>query len=141
MASPEGKKSSKKHRQTKAVGVPSGRGKGDASSPSAKLPKFTDIDWISEQGILQALPKYNEQDQYQGLKLREQIILLASNFTPTDLRPLLMNLVAQAGEDFRSINWDNYTSTKKIAPKCARLIITILNAKTNLAIPQKIIVK
>ena len=141
LASPEGKKSSKKHRPTKTVAVPSGRGKGDASSPSTKLPKFTDIDWVSKQGILQALSKYNQPDQYLGLELREQIILLASNFTPTDLRPLLMNLVAQAGEDFRNINWDNYTSTKKIAPKCARLIVTILNAKTKLAIPQKIVVK
>ena len=113
LASPEEKKSSKKHRPTKAVAVSSGRRKGDTSSPSVQLPKFTDIDWVSKQGILQALSKYNQPDQYLDLELREQIILLASNFTPTDLRPLLMNLVAQAGEDFRSINWDNYTSTKK----------------------------
>ena len=141
LVSPEKQKSSKKHRPKKSVAVASGKGKVDASPPPKSLPKFTDIDWVSKQGILQALSKYNQPDQYLGLELREQIILLASNFTPTDLRPLLMNLVAQAGEDFRNINWDNYTSTKKIAPKCARLIVTILNAKTKLAIPQKIVVK
>ena len=88
--SPEDQKLSKKHRPKKSVVVASGKGKGDASIRSKSLPKFTYIDWESEDGILQALSKYNKKDQYQDLSLREQIILLASNFTPTDLRPLLM---------------------------------------------------
>ena len=105
------------------------------------LPKFTDIDWESQEGILQALSKYNKKAQYQDLNLREQILLLAGNFTPSDLRPLLMRLVASAGEDFRNIDWDSLRSVKRIAPKCARLIITIVNAKTNITVPKKIVVK
>ena len=141
LVSPEDKKSSKKHRPKKSVAVASGKGKGDASIRSKSLPKFTSIDWESQDGILQALSKYNKKDQYQDLSLREQIILLASNFTPTDLRPLLMRLLASAGEDFRNIDWDNYRSTKRIARKCAQLIITIVNAKTNLSGSKKVVVK
>ena len=141
LVSPEKQKSSKKHRPKKSVAVTSRKGKGDASPPPKLLPKFTDIDWESQEGVLQALSKYNKKAQYQDLNLREQILLLASNFTPTDLRPLLMRLVASAGEDFRDIDWDSLRSVKRIAPKCARLIITIVNAKTNIAVPKKIVVK
>ena len=105
------------------------------------LSKFNNIDWESEHGILQALSKYNEQDQYQDLSLREQIILLVGNFLRMDLCPSLMNLAANTGEDFCNIDWDKYKATKRIAPKCAQLIITIVNAKKNLAIPEKIVVK
>ena len=141
LVSPDKQKSSKKHRPKKSVAVASGKGKGDASPPPKSLPKFTDIDWESQEGILQALSKYNKKDQYQDLNLREQIILLASNFTLTDIRPLLMKLVASAGKDFRNIDWDRLRTVKRIAPKCARLIITIVNAKTNIAVPKKIVVK
>ena len=102
---------------------------------------LTSIDWESHDGILKALSKWNKKDQYQDLSLQEQIILLASNFTPTDLCPLLMSLLASAGEDFRNIDWDNYRSMKRIAPKCAQLIITIVNAKTNIAGSKKVVVK
>ena len=104
-------------------------GKGNVSRSGNTLPKFNNIDWESEHGILQALSKYNKQDQYQDLSLREQIILLMGNLLSKDLCPLLMNLAANTGEDFRNIDWNKYKGTKRIAPKCGQLIITIVNAK------------
>lgn len=105
------------------------------------FPKVHKIDWESQKGVLKALAKYNKNDQYEGLMFGQQVILLANNFTPTDLRPLLSNTTKNTGQVYRIIDWDRYKSTKRISPELSRLIVKIVNAKADLAVPSKIVVK
>ena len=130
----------KKTRQKSNVGRVADAKADDASSADM-LPKVHKIDWESQRGILIALSKYNKNEQYGDLTFSEQIILLANNFTPTDLRPLLSHTAQSAGHDYGSIDWDSYKSTRRIGPKLASLIVKIVNAKADLSVPGKIIVK
>ena len=62
----------------------------------------------------------------------ERIILLAYNFSPSDIRSVYMLTESRAGYNMKSLKMKTLKSMKALAPKLAKISIFIINAKTDI---------
>ena len=56
----------------------------------ASLPEAHEIDWASASSILAALALRNHPGEYEEKSLYEKIVVLAYNFSPSNIRPVYM---------------------------------------------------
>jgi len=98
----------------------------------ASLPKAHEIDWSSASSILAALALLNNRAEYEENSMYKQIVVLAYNFSPSDIRPVYMLTVSQAGYKMKSLKMKTLKSMKALAPELAKISISIINAKTDI---------
>ena len=98
----------------------------------ASLPEAHEIDWSSASSILAALALLNNPAEYEEKSMYEQIILLANNFSPSDIRPVYMLTASKAGYATKSLKMKTLKSMKALAPELAKISISIINAKMDI---------
>ena len=105
------------------------------------------IDWTSIEGVRAALAHHFPDDgDFVGLDFTDQVKLLCSKFTPSDIRPVLQGILVDAGNDWRSLKLAKLKSMKQLAPELANACVDIANAKSALSasarrVPRNIVVK
>jgi hypothetical protein len=98
----------------------------------ASLPEAHDIDWSSASSILAALALLNNRAEYEEKSMYEQIVLLANNLSPSDIRPVYMLTASKAGYETKSLKMKTLKSMKALAPELAKISISIINAKMDI---------
>jgi len=102
---------------------------GDAS-----LPEAHEIDWANALAICDALALRNAPREYESKSIYEQIVVLANNFSPTDIRPVYMLTAAKSGYDTQLLKMKMLKSMKMLAPELAKISISLINANTDIDI-------
>ena len=96
------------------------------------LPEAHEIDWSSASSILAALALLNSRVEYKEKSMYERIVLLAYNFSPSDICPVYMLTASRADYDTKSLKMKTLKSMKVLAPELAKISISIINAKTDI---------
>jgi len=95
-------------------------------------PEAHEIDWTNPRSILKALTLWNDPDEFEDKSMFEQIVVLANNFSPTDIRPVYMLTANEAGYDTKSLKMKSLKSMKTLTPELAKMSVTVINAMTDL---------
>ena len=98
----------------------------------ASLPEAHEIDWVNVLAVRDALALWNAPGEYKNKSMYKQIVVLANNFSPTDIRPVYMLTSAKAGYDTKSLKMKTLKSMKMLAPELAKISISLINARTDI---------
>ena len=98
------------------------------------LPEVHEIDWVNAFAIHDALVLRNYPGKYKNKSMYKQIVLLANNFSPTDICPVYMLTAAQADYDTKSLKMKLLKSMKILAPKLAKISVSLINTKAEIKI-------
>ena len=96
------------------------------------LPEAHEINLASVSSILATLVLPNHPGEYEETSLYEQIVVLAYNFSTSDICPVYMLTVAWAGYEMKALKMKMLKSMKALTPKLAKISVSIINAKTDI---------
>ena len=87
------------------------------------LPKAHEIDWANASSIRAALALRNNPGEYKDKSMYEQIVLLAYNFSPSNICPVYMLTASKAGYKRKSLKIKKLKSMKVLAPELAKISV------------------
>lgn len=96
------------------------------------------ITWGTNEGIDTALAHHFVKEEYEDLSRHEQIILLANQFPPAELRPVYACLCVDMGRDRRSLKLNKFRSVKVLAPAIAKICVDSANMACNMEVEANI---
>jgi hypothetical protein len=108
-------------------------------------PEAHEIDWSNAESIRHALSLWNSPGEIEDKSMHELIVILANNFSPTDIRPVYMLTASKAGYDTKSLKMKSLKSMKTLSPELAKMSVTLINAMADIdsehKLPSNITVK
>jgi hypothetical protein len=90
------------------------------------------IDWTSAEEVEAAYCYHRPSDDVTSVSVREQLLWLADNYTPAEMKNVLLLVAVENGYDARSLKLKSLKTRKQVCPVFVDLVVDVMNERTDI---------